>query len=84
MKLSVARRAIPNGIHDTVGMSPFDAFIVSASGADCLGVPHDGAILVLLADDAAAEAFGSLDMGALMSSMDRNREPDATNHSCEE
>jgi len=66
-------------MHDTVGMSPFDAFIVSAIGAECLGVPHDGAILVLLADDAAAEAFGTLDMGELMSTTEFNTEPDGQN-----
>ena len=65
--MSAALRAIPSGIRDTVDMSPFDAFIVSVSAADCLGVPHDGAILALLADDAAAEAFGSLDIDELMS-----------------
>jgi len=82
--MSVAPRAIPRGIHDTVGMRPFDAFIVSASGAECLGVPHDGAILVLLADDVAADAFGSLDMGELMNAMDLDAEPDAPKQSGEE
>jgi len=65
-------------------MSPYDAFIVSASGAECLGVPHDGAILVLLADDAAADAFGSLEMGGLMSATGPNVEVGATKPPCEE
>jgi len=76
--------AIPRGILDIVGMVPFDAFIVSASGAECLGVPHDGAILFLLADNEAAEEFASLDIGVLISAVDLNTEPDATKHSCEE